>query len=395
MQMVVLVDGARTPFGKFGGKLKEFSSSDLAVITAKEVIRRSGVDPSLLQESIYGNVIQDDKDSAYLARHVALRSGLPQSSSALSVNRLCGSGMESIILGSRKILSGESDLILAGGTESMSNAPFVLKNARWGNKYGNTIAEDRLEQSLTDCFVDLTMGMTAENIATKFNISREEQDEWAGISQVRAEKASNQDLFQEEMIPIQLGGKTPTLFKRDEQIRGEECVPQLKNLKTAFLKEGTVTAGNASGINDGAASVILASSDWSKKSGKKPLASILGYSNVGCDPKMMGLGPVFAIPVALQRAGLKLEEIDLFEINEAYASQTLAVIKELGLDPERTNVNGGAIAIGHPLGASGTRVALTLAYELKRRNLRYGVASLCIGGGQGIALVLENYDFIK
>ncbi|TGK36684.1 thiolase family protein [Leptospira andrefontaineae] len=393
--MVVMVDGARTPFGKFGGGLKDYSSSDLAVITAKETIRKTGVDPVKIEESIYGNVIQDNKDSAYLARHIALRSGLSEQSSALTVNRLCGSGLESILIGARKILSKENNLILAGGTESMSNAPFVLKGARWGNKYGDTIVEDRLAQSLTDCFVDLTMGMTAENISQHFNIPRSEQDEWAGISQVRAEKATKTGTFSSEMIPVQTGGKKSFLLDKDEQIRGEECLPQLKNLPTSFLKEGTVTAGNASGINDGAASVLLASEDWAKESGTNPLVSILGYANIGCDPKMMGLGPVFAIPKALQNAGLKFEDIDLFEINEAYASQTLAVIRELGLDPEKTNVNGGAIAIGHPLGASGTRVTLALAYELKRRNLRYGVASLCIGGGQGIAIVLENYNFKK
>ncbi|GBF38510.1 thiolase family protein [Leptospira johnsonii] len=391
--MVVIVDGARTPFGKFGGGLKDYSSSDLAVITAKETIRKTGVDPSKIEEAIYGNVIQDNKDSAYLARHISLRSGLSEQSSALTVNRLCGSGLESILIGARKILSKENTLVLSGGTESMSNAPFVLKGARWGNKYGDTIAEDRLAQSLTDCFADLTMGMTAENIAQHFKISRPEQDEWAGISQVRAEKATKSGTFSSEMIPVQTGGKKPVVVDKDEQIRGEECVVQLKNLPTAFLKEGTVTAGNASGINDGASSVLLASEDWAKENGTRPLASILGYSNIGCDPKMMGLGPVFAIPKALQNVGLSLKDIDLFEINEAYASQTLAVIKELGLDPERTNVNGGAIAIGHPLGASGTRVTLALAYELKRRNLKYGVASLCIGGGQGIAIVLENYNF--
>lgn len=391
--MVSILEGTRTPFGKFGGGLKEYSSSDLGVITAREALRKSGIDPQEIEEAIYGNVIQDDKDSAYLARHIALRSGLSIESSALTLNRLCGSGLESILTGARKISSGENELILAGGTESMSNAPFVLKGARWGNKYGDAIAEDRLAQSLTDCFADLTMGMTAENISRHFGISRSEQDDWAGISQIRAEKATNSGLLSEEITPVQTGGKKSFLLSKDEQIRGEECLPQLAKLPAAFLKEGTVTAGNASGINDGAASVLLSSSDWAKKRGIRPLASILGYANVGCDPKMMGLGPVFAIPKALKNAGLTLQDVDLFEINEAYASQTLAVIKELKLNPDKTNVNGGAIAIGHPLGASGTRVALTLSYELRRRNLRYGVASLCIGGGQGIAIVLENPEY--
>ncbi|WP_167481700.1 thiolase family protein [Leptospira congkakensis] len=393
MDMVVVLDGVRTPFGKFGGGLKSFSSSDLGVITAKETIRKTGLDPEEIEESIYGNVIQDDKDSAYLARHIGLKSGLNESSSGLTVNRLCGSGMESVIIGSRKILSGENKLILVGGTESMSNAPFVLKNLRWGNKYGETQVEDRLAQSLTDCFADLTMGQTAENIATHYKISRSKQDEWAGISQVRAEKASESGIFSDEMIPILSKDKNAPLIQKDEQIRGLSCVDQLQKLPTAFSKDGTVTAGNASGINDGAASLLIASDELARTKNMSPLAKILGYANVGCDPKMMGLGPVFAIPKALHNAGVRIEEVDLFEINEAYAAQTLAVIQELHLDPERTNVNGGAIAIGHPLGASGARVILTLAYELKRRHLRYGVASLCIGGGQGIAMVLENPEY--
>ncbi|TGL53649.1 thiolase family protein [Leptospira meyeri] len=391
--MVVLLDGVRTPFGKFGGGLKDYSSSELGVISAKETIRKTGLDPEEIEESIYGNVIQDDKDSAYLARHIGLRSGLKENSSALTVNRLCGSGMESVIIGARKILSLENELLLVGGSESMSNAPFVIKNVRWGNKYGDTVLEDRLAQSLTDCFVDLTMGQTAENIAKQFHISRLDQDDWAGISQVRAEKATESGIFSEEMVPVVSKGKNTSIIQRDEQIRGVSCVDQLKKLPTAFLKEGSVTAGNSSGINDGAASLLIASEKWTQKKKLKPLSKILGYSNVGCDPKMMGLGPVFAIPKALQNAGIQMDEVGLFEINEAYAAQTLAVMRELKLSPEKTNVNGGAIAIGHPLGASGTRVILTLAYELRRKNLRYGVASLCIGGGQGIAIVLENSDF--
>lgn len=391
--MVVILDGVRTPFGKFGGGLKDYSSSELGIISAKETIRKTGLDPKEIEESIYGNVIQDDKDSAYLARHIGLRSGLKENSSALTVNRLCGSGMESVIIGARKILSLENDLLLVGGTESMSNAPFVVKNVRWGNKYGNTILEDRLAQSLTDCFVDLTMGETAENIAKQFQISRSDQDDWAGISQVRAEKATESGILSEEILPVISKGKNAILIQKDEQIRGVSCVEQLKKLPTAFLKEGSVTAGNSSGINDGAASLLIASEKWTQKKNLKPLAKILGYANVGCDPKMMGLGPVFAIPKALANAGVQMDEVDLFEINEAYAAQTLAVMRELKLNPEKTNVNGGAIAIGHPLGASGTRVILTLAYELRRKSLRFGVASLCIGGGQGIAIVLENSDF--
>ncbi|BDA80590.1 acetyl-CoA acetyltransferase [Leptospira kobayashii] len=388
--MVVIVEGARTPFGKFGGALKDFTSAELALISAKEAIKRSGVDAKEIEESVYGNVIQDYSNSAYLARHVALNAGLAESSSALVVNRLCGSGLEAIISGARKISTGESSLILAGGTESMSNAPMVAKNARWGGKYGDSVLEDYLAHSLIDSLYQSPMGMTAENISSHYKISREEQDEWAGISQVRAEAAKNNGILGEEIIPVTLKSKKAELFSHDEHIRGESCVGQLKSLRPAFTENGTVTAGNASGINDGAGSVILASDSYAKVSNLKPLAKILGYAVVGCDPKMMGLGPIYAIPKALKQAGLSQKDIDLFEINEAYSVQALAIMKELGLDKNKTNVNGGAVAIGHPLGASGTRVTLTLAYELRRKNLKYGVASLCIGGGQGIAIVIEN-----
>ncbi|TGN10898.1 thiolase family protein [Leptospira ilyithenensis] len=388
--MVVIVEGARTPFGKFGGVLKDFTSAELAVISAKKAIERSGVDAKEIEESIYGNVIQDYSNSAYLARHVALNVGLAENSSALVVNRLCGSGLEAIVSGARKISAGESSLILAGGVESMSNAPMVAKNARWGGKYGDSVLEDYLAHSLIDSLYQSPMGMTAENISSHYKISREEQDEWAGISQIRAEAAKNNGILGEEIIPVTLKSKKAELFSHDEHIRGESCVSQLKSLRPAFIENGTVTAGNASGINDGAGSVILASDSYAKTLHLKPLAKILGYAVVGCDPKMMGLGPIYAIPKALKHAGLEQKDIDLFEINEAYSVQALAIMRELALDKSKTNVNGGAVAIGHPLGASGTRVTLTLAYELRRKNLKYGVASLCIGGGQGIAIVIEN-----
>jgi len=388
--MVLIVEGARTPFGKFGGALKDFTSTELAVISARETIKRSGIDPKEIEESVYGNVIQDHSNSAYLARHVALKSGLAESSAALVVNRLCGSGLEAILSGARKIITGENSLILAGGSESMSNAPMVARNARWGGKYGDSVLEDYLAHSLIDSLYESPMGMTAENIASHYKISREEQDEWAGISQVRAEVAKNKGILAEEIIPITLKSKKAELFQHDEHIRGESCVDQLKSLRPAFMENGTVTAGNASGINDGAGSVILAADSYAQNSYLKPLAKILGFAVVGCDPKMMGLGPIYAIPKALKHAGIAQKDIDLFEINEAYSVQALAIMKELGLNQAKTNVNGGAIAIGHPLGASGTRVTLTLAYELRRKNLKYGVASLCIGGGQGIAIVIEN-----
>jgi acetyl-CoA C-acetyltransferase len=388
--MVSIMEGVRTPFGKFGGALKDFTSTELASITAVEAIKRANIDPKEINESIYGNVIQDHSNSAYLARHVAMNSGLSVDSAALVVNRLCGSGLESIISGARKIQTGESELVLAGGVESMSNAPMVATNARWGSKYGDTSLQDYLAHSLVDQLYDSPMGITAENIAALYKISREEQDEWAGISQVRAESAKQRGILAEEIVPIVLKNKAKDIFLHDEHIRGESCLSQLKNLRPAFLENGTVTAGNASGINDGAGSVILASDSYVKNASLKSLSKILGYAVEGCDPKKMGLGPIFAIPKALKHAGLSLKDIQLFEINEAYSVQVLAVIRELGLNSDQTNVNGGAIAMGHPLGASGTRVLLTLAHELRRKNLRYGVASLCIGGGQGIAIVIEN-----
>lgn len=390
MEKIYLLDGARTPFGSFGGTLKDQSATELGVLAGKEAIARSQVDPSAIEESIWGNVVPSSKDAIYLSRHIGLKLGLPQTAPALSVNRLCGSGMESIVQAFRKIALGEASLVLAGGTESMSQAPYVVRNARWGVKYGSADFEDSLAQGLTDLYIGLPMGNTAENLAVQYGISRQEQDEWAVISQTRAESATQAGRLKEEIVPVTLPGKKPTTMDTDEFIRGASCADKLPTLKPAFLKDGTVTAGNASGINDGASAVLVAGESFVKKSGKSPLALIRGFGHSGCDPAKMGIGPALAIPKALKMAGLALSDMGLVEINEAFAAQYLAVQKELKLNPEITNVNGGAIAIGHPLGASGNRVSLTLAYEMRRRGVKYGVASLCIGGGQGIALVLEN-----
>ena len=298
--------------------------------------------------------------------------------------------MESLVLAAKKIYLGEGDLVLAGGVESMSQSPYVVRNARWGVRYGTTEFEDSLNQGLTDIYVELPMGMTAENLADQYKISREEQDAWAITSQTRAEAATENGTLKEEILAVTLPGKNPIVFEKDEFIKGKSAGAKIGTLKPAFKKDGSVTAGNASGINDGACSLIVASEGYAKANGKKPLAIIKSYGHSGCDPAKMGIGPALAIPRALKAAGLDLKDIGLFEINEAFAAQYLAVQKELGLNPEITNVNGGAIAIGHPLGASGARVTLTLAYEMRRRNVKYGVASLCIGGGQGIAMILEN-----
>lgn len=390
MEEAVIIDGARSAFGSFGGTLKDIGATEMGVEVAKAAIARAGVKAEDIGESIFGNVVPSGKDSIYLARHIGLKAGLKVETPALTVNRLCGSGMEAIILAAKKIYLNEASVVLAGGSESMSQAPYVVRNARWGIKYGPTEFEDSLNQGLTDLYVELPMGMTAENLAVQYSISRQEQDDWAAISQERAEKATLDGILKEEITPLTIPGKTPIVFEKDEFIRGKASRDKMASLKPAFKKDGTVTAGNASGINDGAGAVIVSSRSYADKLGKKPLAIIKGYGHSGCDPAKMGIGPALAIPRALASAGLTLKDMGLVEVNEAFAAQYLAVQKELGLNPEITNVNGGAIAIGHPLGASGARVTLTLAYEMRRRRVKYGVASLCIGGGQGIAIVLEN-----
>ncbi|RHX88110.1 acetyl-CoA C-acetyltransferase [Leptospira stimsonii] len=390
MEEAVILDGIRTPFGNFGGTLKDLSAVDLGVLASKAILEKTGVSPDAIGESIFGNVIPTGKEAIYLARHIGLKTGLPLGVPALTLNRLCGSGMEAIIQAAKKIYLGDADAVLAGGVESMSNAPYVVRNARWGVRYGSAEFEDTLEQGLTDQYVGLIMGQTAENLADQYKISRQEQDEWAAISQTRAEKATLEGRLKEEIFPVTVGGKKPITLDKDEFIKGASGAEKLASLKAVFRDGGTVTAGNASGLNDGGAATIVTSASYAQKIGKKPLAIIRGYGHAGCDPAKMGIGPALAIPAALKKAGLKLSDMSLVEVNEAFAAQYLAVQKELGLNPEITNVNGGAVAIGHPLGASGARVTITLAYELKRRKAKYGVASLCIGGGQGIALVLEN-----
>lgn len=390
MEEAVIIDGARIAFGSFGGSLKDTGVEDMGVEVAKAAIERSGVDKKDIVEIVLGNVIQSGVGPSYHARHIGTRVGLSQDASALAVNRLCGSGMEAVIQGARKIYLNEGEVVLACGSESMSQAPYISRSARYGARYGHAELEDSLIHALTDSMYKAIMGITAENLAEKYKISREEQDEWAGISQERAEKATVEGRFKDEIIPITVGGRTPVVFEKDEFIRGAASKAKMSSLKPAFKEGGTVTAANASGINDGAGALIVASASYAKKIGKTPLAKIKGYGISGCDAQIMGIGPAYAIPKALKMAGLSMSDIGLFEVNEAFAAQYLAVQKELKLDPAITNVNGGAIAIGHPLGASGSRVTLTLAYEMKRRKVKYGVASLCIGGGQGIAIVLEN-----
>lgn len=388
MTEVYIVDGARTPFGSFGQSLKNVSATELGTITAVEALKRAKVEPEQIDNVVYGNVIHSSTNAAYVPRHIALNAGIPIETPAMAVNRLCGSGLQAVVTAAQNIKLGDSKISLAGGTENMSQAPHADFKSRFaGAKLGSFQMEDMLQSALTDEYVGCGMGITAENLAEKYNITREEQDEYAKLSHERAEAA--RDKFAEEIVPVEIKTRKGTvLFERDEHIKPDTTLETLAKLKPAFLKDGTVTAGNASGINDGAASLVIASED--ALGDRKPLARIVSWGVAGVEPSIMGIGPVPASQLALKRANLSVEDIDLVEINEAFASQYIAVEKELGLDRSKTNVNGGAIAIGHPVGASGARILLSLAYELRRTNKRYGLASLCIGGGQGIAMIIEN-----
>jgi acetyl-CoA acyltransferase 2 len=387
---VYILEGARTPFGSFGGVLKDVGATQLGLIASKEAIKRSQLDPEEIDFSFVGNVIHTEKNASYISRHIALQSGVPISSPAMTLNRLCGSGLQAVISALQSILLGDGEVGLACGTENMSQSPFALRGSRFGTGLKSPQMDDMLWATLTDEYSGIRMGVTAENLARKYQITREEQDAYALLSQQRAAKAKNDGILNEEIVPIEIPHRKGTLVvKEDEHIRENTSLEALKGLKPAFEKGGTVTSGNASGINDGAASITLASESFVSKKQNKPLARIVSYAVTGVDPSIMGIGPVSAIQKALERARLRLADIDLLEVNEAFAVQYLSVEKELQLDRNKTNVNGGAIAFGHPVGASGARILYTLIKELRRRNGKYGVASLCIGGGQGIAIVIE------
>jgi len=379
---IVVLSAARTPFGKFCGTLKDLTATELGVAAARAAMARAGVSPEEIDHVVFGNVLQTSADAVYLARHTGLKSGVPLSAPALTVNRLCGSGFQAIISGAQLLLLGEADIVLAGGTENMSQAPHVIRDARWGIPLGEGRMEDSLWSALSDSYCKLNMAETAENLARRYGITREQADDFAYQSQMRAKAAQESGRLTEEIAPI------AGVLNGDEHPRPNTTRAGLAELKPAFQKDGVVTAGNASGITDGAASVVLTTAETANRRGLKPLARIVAWSVAGCDPEIMGIGPVPAVKVALERAGLALDQIDLFEINEAFACQYRAVEKELGLDRNKVNVNGGAIAIGHPLGATGARLTATLIYELQRRPARYGVGGACIGGGQGIALII-------
>jgi acetyl-CoA acetyltransferase family protein len=390
-QDIYILGGKRTPMTEYVGALKDVKAIDLAATAARGALTATGVAPEEIDHTVVGNALQTSGDAIYGARHVALKSGVPADRPALTVNRLCGSGIQSIISGAHMILLGEARTALVGGMESMSMAPHVIYGARSGFALGQGKLEDSLMVALLDTYCNTTMAGTAENLARRYEISREAQDAYALRSQQEAARAQSAGLFAEEIVPVEVKTrKGLKLVDRDDHLRPDTTLEVLAKLPTAFSKDGFVTAGNASGIVDGAAMLVIAGGDYVKERGSKPLGRVVSWAYAGVEPSLMGIGPVPAVRRALEKAGLKLDDIDLVEINEAFAGQYLAVEKELGLDRSKTNVNGGAIALGHPLGASGTRLVLTALKELQRRGGRYGLASACIGGGQGIAIIFER-----
>ncbi|MCL6452522.1 MAG: acetyl-CoA C-acetyltransferase [Alicyclobacillus sp.] len=391
MEDVVILDGARTPFGSFGGSLAAETATRLGSIAAAEALRRAGVEPEMVDNVVFGSVIQSHNGAAYLARHVGLSAGVPEEVPALTVNRLCGSGLQAVLTAAKDIRLGDSRVGLVGGAESMSLTPYVLRGARFGYRMGDAVAIDMLSEVLTDCHSNCPMGITAENLANRYRVSREEQDEFALLSHQRAAAAAKVGRLAEEIVPVPVTDRRgERLVADDEHIRTDASMAGLSRLRPAFLADGTVTAGNSSGINDGAAALVIAAASIAAEREWPVLGRVVSYGVAGVDPAYMGIGPVPAVRRALKRAGLTPADIALWEVNEAFAAQYLSVERELQLPRERTNVNGGAIALGHPVGASGARLLLTLLYELRARSERYGVASLCIGGGQGIAMVVEN-----
>lgn len=388
---VYIIGGARTPMAEYTGKLKDFSAIELGAIAARAAMERTGVAPADVDHVVFGNVLQTSSDAVYGARHVGLKAGLPIEVPALTVNRLCGSGIQAAISGGQMIRLGEADVVLTGGMESMSQAPHVIRGLRNGLKLGQGQLEDTLWSALLDTHCGCTMAATAENCAAKYGVSRKEQDCYALRSQQLANEAWNAGRLAEEVVPVEIKSrKGVEVFARDDHMRPDSTVDGLAKLPTAFSKNGCVTAGNASGIVDGGAALVLTSETGVKARGLKPLAKLTHWATVGVDPALMGIGPAPATRRVLERAGLSLADIDLIEVNEAFAAQYLSVEKELGLDRDRVNVNGGAIALGHPLGMTGTRLLLTLTLELRRRGLKRGLATACIGGGQGIAAIVES-----
>jgi acetyl-CoA acyltransferase 2 len=387
---VVIVAGARTAMARYTGAFKDISAIELAAVASREAIRRAGANPAEFDHAIFGNVMQTSSDALYGARHVALKAGLKTETPAVTVNRLCGSGIESVAQAAMRILLGDSTLVLAGGMENMTQSPHVIRGARTGFKLGEGKLEDSLMSGLLDTYCGCNMAETAENVAAEYGVTRKDSDEYALRSQQAAEAAVLAGKMRDEIVPVEVKvGRKTELFSVDDHRRPETTLETLSKLGPAFRKDGIVTAGNASGIVDGAAAVVVTHAKTADARGWKPLGRIVSWATVGVEPRVMGIGPVPASQKAMAAAGLKIAQMDRVEVNEAFAPQYLAVEKGLGLDRTKTNVNGGAIALGHPLGASGTRLILTLLLELRRTNLRYGLATACIGGGQGIAMIVE------
>jgi len=392
MREVAIVSAKRTPIGKFGGTLSKISSVDLAEKVITGVLEDVGISPDRVDDVIFGNVLQAGSGQN-IARQAALKAKIPVEIPAVTINKVCGSGLYSVILGAREIMLNEADIVITGGSENMSQAPYYLDKARTGYRMGNgTIIDGMVHDGLWCAINDTHMGITAENLADKYKISREEQDAFAANSQQKAQKALADNRFQDEIIPIAIPQRKgePLIFSKDEYPRSGVTAKGIAKLRPAFKRDGTVTAANASGINDGAAAIMLMSKDKADELGLKPLAVIRSYSTVGVDPAIMGIGPVPAVKKALNAANLKLDDIELIEANEAFAAQSLAVAKELDLNLDITNVNGGAIALGHPIGASGTRILVTLLHEMIKRDNKLGLATLCVGGGMGVAMVVER-----
>jgi acetyl-CoA C-acetyltransferase len=388
---VVILSGCRTAIGTFGGVFKDVSAVELATTVVREAVQRAGVRPDHVDEVVLGCILQAGL-GMNPARQATIKAGLPETTPATTVNKVCGSGLKAVMMAAQAIQAGDAEVVVAGGTENMSRAPYLLPDARWGQRLGDGQALDHMiHEGLTDAFHDVHMGITAENLVDRYHITREEQDAFAAESQKRAEVAQKEGRFKDEIVPVVIAGKKgETRIDTDEHPRPGTTAESLGKLKPAFKKEGSVTAGNASGINDGAAALVVTRAGRAERLGLRPLARVVSYASAAVDPKVMGIGPVPAVRKALEKASLSSDAIDLFELNEAFAAQSLAVLRDLELDPAKVNVNGGAIALGHPIGASGARILVTLLHALRAREKRRGVASLCIGGGQGVAMVVER-----
>lgn len=390
---VVIASAARTPIGSYGGALKSVSAQDLGITAVKEAINRAGIKPEDVDEMVFGCVLQAGLGQN-VARQISIGAGIPKEKPAMTLNIVCGSGLRSVSLAAQMIMAGDSDIVVAGGTESMSNAPYLLTDERWGARMGDKkVVDEMIKDGLWDAFNDYHMGMTAENIVEKYGLTREEQDELAALSQNRAEKARAEGKFKDEIVPVEVKDRkgNVTVVDTDEHIREGVTAEGISKLRPAFKRDGgSVTAANASGLNDGSAALVVMSEEKAKELGVTPLATIVSYATEGVDPAIMGTGPIPTVRKALEKANLSLEDIDLIEANEAFAAQALSVIKDLGLNTDIVNVNGGAIALGHPVGASGARILTTLLYEMQKRDSKKGIATLCIGGGMGTAVVVER-----